>query len=110
MVITRSPGRSFTSAARAAGVARVIIDETDKGRLGRIEARMAARYVRFRLRDVDLAVVLRPQNHDAGKPQGESCTVPTAVTDRNRAGSLVSSTGPCDASPSNCSASPGSRT
>jgi hypothetical protein len=61
VVITRSPGRSFTSAARAAGVARVIIDEADKGRLGRIEAQMAARYVRFRLRDVDLAVVLRPE-------------------------------------------------
>jgi hypothetical protein len=57
VVMTRSPGRSFTRAARAAGAARVIIDEADQGRLGRIEARMAARYVRFRLREVDLAVV-----------------------------------------------------
>lgn len=65
VVITRSPGRSFASAARAAGVARVIIDEADKGRLGRIEAQMAARYVRFRLRDVDLAVVLRPEISNA---------------------------------------------
>jgi hypothetical protein len=57
VVITRSPGRSFAKAARAAGVARVVIDDTGKGRLGKIEARAAARYVRFRLREVDLAVV-----------------------------------------------------
>jgi hypothetical protein len=57
VVITRSPGRSFAKAARAADVTRVVIDDTGTGRLGKIEAWAAARYVRFRLREVDLAVV-----------------------------------------------------
>jgi nucleotide-binding universal stress UspA family protein len=57
VVITRSPGRSFAKAARAAGVARVVISDTGKGRLGRIDAWFAARYIRFRLKEVDLAVV-----------------------------------------------------
>ena len=57
VVITRSPGRSFAKAARAAGVGRVVIDDAGTGRLGTIEARAAARYLRFSLRDVDLAVV-----------------------------------------------------
>jgi hypothetical protein len=57
VVITRSPGRSFAKAARAAGVARVVIDDTGKGRLDKIDAWFAARYVRLRLKEVDLAVV-----------------------------------------------------
>jgi len=57
VVITRSPGRSFAKAARAAGVARVVIDDTGKGRLDKIDAWFAARYVRLRLKNVDLAVV-----------------------------------------------------
>lgn len=57
VVITRSPGRSFAKAARAAGVARVVIDDTGKGRLSRIDAWFAARYLQLRLKDVDLAVV-----------------------------------------------------
>jgi nucleotide-binding universal stress UspA family protein len=57
VVITRSLGRSFTRAARAAGVALVLIDDTSKSRLDRIDAWFAARYIRLRLKDVDLAVV-----------------------------------------------------
>ncbi len=57
VVMTRSPGRSFTRAARAAGATRVVIDDTGGGRLGRFEARVAARYVRVRLREVNLAMV-----------------------------------------------------
>jgi nucleotide-binding universal stress UspA family protein len=57
VVITRAPGRSFARAARAAGVARVVIDDTGRGRLGKLEAWTAARYVRFRLKEIDLAVV-----------------------------------------------------
>jgi nucleotide-binding universal stress UspA family protein len=57
VVITRAPGRSFARAARAAGVARVLIDATGRGRLDRLEARTAARYLHFRLKNVDLALV-----------------------------------------------------
>ncbi len=58
VVITRSPGRSFARAARAAGdVRHVIIDDPRASRLGRAEAWTAARYVRFRMRGVDLALV-----------------------------------------------------
>ncbi len=57
VVITRAPGRSFARAARAVGVARVVIDDTGQSRLGKLEARTAARYVRLRLKNVDLAVV-----------------------------------------------------
>ena len=57
VVITRSPGRSLARAARAAGVARVVIDDTGKGRLDKIEAWTTASYIRFRLKNVDLAVV-----------------------------------------------------
>ena len=57
VVITRAPGRSFARAARAAGVARVVIDDTGKSRLGKLEAWTAARYVRLRLKNIDLAVV-----------------------------------------------------
>jgi nucleotide-binding universal stress UspA family protein len=57
VVITRSVGRSFAKAARAAGVARVVIDDTGKGRLDKIDTWFAARYLRFRLKEVDLAVV-----------------------------------------------------
>lgn len=57
VVITRAPGRSFARAARAAGVARVLIDDTGMGRLDKIEAWTAARYLRLRLKEVDLALV-----------------------------------------------------
>ena len=57
VVITRAPGRSFARAARAAGVARVVIDDTGKSRLGKLEAWTAARYVRLRLKNIDLDVV-----------------------------------------------------
>jgi len=55
VVITRAPGRSFARAARAAGVARVIIDDRGQGRLGKLEAWLAARYVGLRVRDVELS-------------------------------------------------------
>ncbi len=57
VVITRAHGSSFTRAARAAGVTRVLIDDTAKTRLGKLEAWTAARYIRLRLKNVDLAVV-----------------------------------------------------
>jgi hypothetical protein len=51
VVITRSPGRSFVRAARAArDVRHVVIDDPRGARLGRIETWAAGRYVRFRLR------------------------------------------------------------
>ena len=55
VVITRAPGRSFARAARAAGVARVIIDDRGQGRLGKLEAWLAASYVGLRVRDVELS-------------------------------------------------------
>jgi Universal stress protein family len=57
VVITRSPARSFTRAARAAGVARVVLDSPAGGYLGRLDAGATARYLRFRLRGIPLAVV-----------------------------------------------------
>jgi hypothetical protein len=57
VVITRSPGRSFTRIARAAGAARVIIDAPRDGRLGRIETWLTTRYVRLCAREANLAVV-----------------------------------------------------
>jgi nucleotide-binding universal stress UspA family protein len=57
VVITRSPSRSFATAARAAGVARVVIDDPGRSRLGTFDAWFAARYIRFRVKDVDLALV-----------------------------------------------------
>ena len=57
VVIARSPGRSFAKAARAAGVARVVIDDTGPRRLDKIDAWLAARYLQLRLKDVDLAVI-----------------------------------------------------
>jgi sarcosine oxidase len=55
-------------------------------------------------------VRLPASSQEGGPSQEGSWTMPTAVTDRNVTGRLSSSTGPCDASPSNWSASPGSRT
>jgi hypothetical protein len=49
VVMTRSPGRSFARAARAAGVARVIVDEAGKRRADRLETWLATRYLRLRL-------------------------------------------------------------
>jgi hypothetical protein len=57
VVMTRSPGRSFARAARSAGVARVIIDQAGERRLDRLETWLAGRYLRLRLRQVDLAAV-----------------------------------------------------
>jgi len=57
VVITRSPARSFTRAARAAGVSHVVLDTPPGGPLTRLDAGATARYLRFRLRDVALAVI-----------------------------------------------------
>jgi nucleotide-binding universal stress UspA family protein len=57
VVITRSPARSFTRAARAAGAAHVVLDNPPGGPLTRLDASATARYLRFRLRDVTLALV-----------------------------------------------------
>jgi hypothetical protein len=55
VVITRSPGRSFARAARAAGASHVVLDRPPGGPLTRLDADVTARYLRFRLRDVALA-------------------------------------------------------
>ena len=57
VVITRSAGRSFTRAARAAGARHMLIDDAGRSRFSRLEARAAARYARIRLREVNLAMV-----------------------------------------------------
>ena len=57
VVITRSPARSFTRAARAAGASHVVLDSPPGGLLTRLDAGATVRYLRFRLRDVSLALV-----------------------------------------------------
>ena len=58
VAITRSPARSFTRAAQAAGATHVILDNpAGGGPLTRLDASATARYLRFRLRDVTLALV-----------------------------------------------------
>jgi hypothetical protein len=57
VVITRSPGKSFTRAARAAGASHVVLDNPPGGPLTRLDTGATARYLRFRLRDVSLALV-----------------------------------------------------
>ena len=57
IVITRSPAKSFTRAARAAGAAHVVLDNPPGGPLTRLDTGATARYLRFRLRDVSLALV-----------------------------------------------------
>jgi hypothetical protein len=57
IVITRSPARSFSRAARAAGASHVVLDNPPGGPLARLDAGATARYLRFRLRDITLALV-----------------------------------------------------
>jgi len=57
IVITRSPVRSFTRAARAASAAHVVLDNPQGGPLTRLDAGATARYLRLRLRDVSLTLV-----------------------------------------------------
>ena len=57
VVITRSPAKSFTRAARAAGASHVVLDRPPGGPLARLDAGVTARYLRFRLRDISLALV-----------------------------------------------------
>jgi hypothetical protein len=57
VVITRSPARSFTRAARSAGASHVVLDNPPAGRLARLDAGATARYLRLRLRDATLAFV-----------------------------------------------------
>jgi hypothetical protein len=57
IVITRSPAKSFTRAARAAGASHVVLDNPPGGPLARLDTGATARYLRFRLRDVTLALV-----------------------------------------------------
>ena len=57
VVITRSPAKSFTRAARAAGATHVVLDNPPGGPLTRLDTGATARYLRFRLRDVSLALV-----------------------------------------------------
>jgi hypothetical protein len=57
VVITRSPARSFSRAARAAGVTHVVLDAPRTGPLARLDAWAAARSLRLRLRDIPLGVV-----------------------------------------------------
>jgi hypothetical protein len=57
VVITRSPVRSFTRAARSAGASHFVLDNPPASRLNRLDAGATARYLRFRLRDVSLALV-----------------------------------------------------
>ena len=57
VVITRSPARSFTRATRTAGASHVVLDNPPGGPLTRLDTGATARYLRFRLRDVSLAVV-----------------------------------------------------
>jgi hypothetical protein len=58
VAITRSPAKSFTKAARAAGATHVILDNPPGGGpLTRLDASATARYLRFRLREVTLALI-----------------------------------------------------
>jgi nucleotide-binding universal stress UspA family protein len=57
VVITRSPVRSFTRAARSAGASHVVLDSSPGGPLTRLDASVTARYLRFRLREITLALV-----------------------------------------------------
>jgi hypothetical protein len=57
VVITRAAARSFTRAARAAGASHVVLDNPPGGPLTRLDTGATARYLRFRLRDVSLALV-----------------------------------------------------
>jgi nucleotide-binding universal stress UspA family protein len=57
VVITRSPAKSFTRAARAAGASHVVLDSPPGGPLTRLDTGATARYLRFRLRDVTLALI-----------------------------------------------------
>ena len=57
VVITRSPARSFTRAARAAGASHVVLDAPPGGPLTRLDTVATARYLRYRLRDATLALV-----------------------------------------------------
>lgn len=57
VVITRSPVRSFTRAARAASATHVVLDNHQGGPLTRLDAGATARYLRLRLRDVSLTLV-----------------------------------------------------
>jgi hypothetical protein len=57
VAVTRSPAKSFTRSARAAGAAHVVLDNPSGSRLARLDAGATARYLRFRLRDVTLALV-----------------------------------------------------
>jgi hypothetical protein len=57
VAITRSPAKSFTRAARAAGAAHLVLDSPPRGPLAGLDAKATVRYLRFRLRDVTLALV-----------------------------------------------------
>jgi hypothetical protein len=58
VAITRSPARSFTRAAQAAGATHVILDNPPgSGPLTRLDASATARYLRLRLREVCLALI-----------------------------------------------------
>lgn len=57
IAITRSPAKSFTKAARAAGSSHVVLDNPPGGPLARLDSVATARYLRFRLRDITLALV-----------------------------------------------------
>jgi hypothetical protein len=58
VVITRSPARSFTRAARASGASHVVLDTPPGGGpFTRLDAALTARYLRFRLSKVDLALM-----------------------------------------------------
>jgi hypothetical protein len=57
VVITRSPARCFTRAARSAGASHVVLDTPPGGPLTRLDTVATARYLRYRLRDATLALV-----------------------------------------------------
>jgi hypothetical protein len=57
IAITRSPAKSFTKAARAAGSSHVVLDNPPGGPLARLDSVATARYLRFRLRDITLALI-----------------------------------------------------
>lgn len=56
VVITRSPARSFTRAARAAGASHVVLDNPPGGPLTRLDTGVTARYLRLLLRDISLSL------------------------------------------------------
>jgi nucleotide-binding universal stress UspA family protein len=57
VVITRAPARSFARAAQASGASHVVLDNPPGGFLTRLDAGATARYLRFRLRHISLAIV-----------------------------------------------------